>query len=312
LKPSGALLIDKPEGLTSQDVVTKIKWAFVNQGYAERGFKIGHGGTLDPFATGVLAVLFGEATKLADCYLHSHKAYSGIIFLGKQTLTGDLTGETSLEKAVPELSEEAWQKLAHAFTLKDYLQIPPMFSAKKRDGKALYELARAGIEVERDAILKKITEFTVRLISKNELTFHAECESGTYVRVLAEDLAISAGTVAHLSALRRTRSSDFTIHKCAVLTETLKALEEKQPLETLPNFVPLSGVASHIPSLSVEMDVVEGLKQGQKRVLDPLLKEMKACFPQSRYGIIRYNQSPIALMEQAENASQFRLQRILN
>lgn len=299
-------------GLTSQDVVTKIKWALINLGYAKRGIKIGHGGTLDPFATGVLAVLFGEATKLADCYLHSEKAYDGVIRLGQKTNTADLTGDIVSEKEIPELSNDEWTRLSHEFVNQAYFQTPPMFSAKKKDGKTLYDLARAGIEVDREPILKKISAFSVAVISKNELSFQVECESGTYVRVLAEDLAERVGTQAHLTQLRRTRSSDFRLERSLGLDQTLEALEQKNPLSQISNFSPLSEIATHIPSILVSSEVVSLLKQGQKRAVEPVLMQMKAAAPHSRYGIVRCNHSPVALLEHSENTDSFRLQRILN
>ena len=312
LRPNGALLIDKPEGLTSQQVVSQLKWALINHGYAERGFKIGHGGTLDPFATGVLAVFIGETTKLADCYLHSHKAYEGHITLGKHTDTGDLTGTVTEESAIPRLSESEWQKLASEFTAQDYFQTPPMYSAKKQNGKALYELARAGLEVDRAAILKKIILFQVQVRPKQELFFQTECESGTYVRVLAQDLAKKAGTLAHLRTLKRTRSSDLQASQCRGLDETLKLLTNQTPLSELSNYLPLCQVALHIPSIPIDENTANELRQGLKRALEPLLDEIQKRFPEASYGIARLNQSPIALLENQKFLNRFRLQRIFN
>ena len=311
-KVNGALLIDKPVDLTSQDVVSRLKWALTNNGYCEKGFKIGHGGTLDPFATGVLAVLIGEATKLADCYLHSIKAYEGHIVLGKQTDSADCTGEIVAEAPVPELSEKEWQERARSFTTKEYFQTPPMHSAKKQNGKALYELARKGITVEREAILKKISRYDLRLLPDHELFFEAECESGTYVRVLAEDLAKEAGTLAHLRTLRRTRSSDLTIASCQALDTTLDQLAQKVPLSTLPHFLTLEKVATHIPSFSITEKTAQELKQGLQRAIQPVLQEMQAKYPDSSYGIVRLNQFPLALLERQKELNSFRLQRILN
>ena len=187
-----------------------------------------------------------------------------------------------------------------------------MYSAKKQNGKALYELARAGIEVERNPILKRINSFQVKLRSVNELQFHTECESGTYIRVLAEDLAKAAGTLAHLTELRRTRSSDLKIENADSLDMILKQLQAKLPLESFRNFIPLSNVASHIFSIDIDQEMTHGMRLGQKRAIDPLLEKMKENGGNARYGIARLNQSPIALFEKPKDSGHFRLQRILN
>ncbi len=310
--PTGAFLIHKPQEFTSSDVVTKLKWAMINQGYAEKGFRIGHGGTLDPFATGVLIVLFGEATKLADTYLHSSKTYEGVITLGKQTDTGDLTGSIISEKAVPELSEKNWQSLAQAFTEEAYFQTPPMYSAKKKDGVSLHELARKGIEVERAAILKKISKFEVTFRSESELNFVVACESGTYVRVIAEDLAKKANTVAHLKTLNRIQSSDVKLSDCTRLDSTIRYLEEKLPLEEFGSYRPLSALGTHVPSLSITEDTVRLLRNGIQNTANQLAASIAHQYPSARYALARCENKPVALFEKPSEIGGFRLQRVFN
>jgi tRNA pseudouridine(55) synthase len=311
--PSGALLIDKPDGMTSSQVVSKIKWALIQGDYAPKGFKIGHGGTLDPFAIGALIIFIGEGTKLADTYLHSIKAYDGIITLGVETDTADLTGKIKNTAAIPDLSEAVWQRFAAEFVDQAYSQVPPMFSAKKRDGTPLYELARAGVEIEREAILKKIYSFTVeKSLVPNELHFRVQCESGTYVRTLAEDLAKKAGTLAHLKTLRRIQSSDIRIEDCVSLEKTLGSLQAKTPLHGLKNFKALRDLGTHIPSLAIDSESCEQLWNGVQSETEQLCQECLMQFPEQSYVFAKASGIPIALFENLKNFKSFRLQRIFN
>jgi tRNA pseudouridine(55) synthase len=315
---SGALLIDKPEGLSSGQVVAKLKWVLTHYGYAEKGFRIGHGGTLDPFATGALVVFLGEGTKLADTYLHSVKAYDGVISLGKQTDTGDLTGSIRQEKAVPQIHLDAWQELAAEFTLKPYEQTPPMYSAKKQGGTPLYTLARSGIEVERKAILKKIHAFSLQWAKDSSetnpdaLSFQVKCESGTYVRVLAENLAKNAGTLAHLKILRRTETSDVHLNDCLALADTVAQLEAQTPIEALRNYRRLSQLGMHLPSISLNPESAHLIWNGVKREIDSLCDECVRLHANDRYVIAKVNGIPIALLENLKNPKSFRLQRVFN
>ena len=307
---SGAIVIDKPEGLSSSDGVTRLKRALIQSGAAEKGFKIGHGGTLDPFATGVLIVLLGEGTKLADCYLHSKKTYTGTLKLGVATDSGDLTGVPGDPVPVPSLELPEWQGLADTFVSDSYWQVPPMHSAKKRDGVALYELARRGETIEREAILKKIESFRVSAgRTLQELDFETTCESGTYVRVLAEDLAKKAGTLAHLTRLRRTRSSDRNIEESLPLQETLDRIT-KGGVDSLPNRIPLESLASHVPSLSILPDEAISIRQGLARVIDPLKARADSARTEGRYLILRQKTAPVALLERPDPTIPFRLQRV--
>jgi tRNA pseudouridine55 synthase len=321
---SGAFWIDKPAELTSSDVVVRLKIALTRNGYCEKGFKIGHGGTLDPFATGALVILVGEATKLADTYLHSTKAYSGIITLGSRTDTADLTGTVTETQKIPALDEPQWQALADSFVSDDYWQTPPMYSAKKQDGRALHTLARQGIEVERKAILKKIGDFTVHLTQSNppELSFDVRCESGTYVRVIAEDLAKKAGTVAHLRTLVREQSSDVTLKRCTDLDTVLKLLEEKAPISNIAAFHPMNEVSTHLQHWVVTPSEATAMLQGQAKVVHAIIQKflnshLANATIAPKYFLTRLeNGNPTALFERTSESGSilppvYRLQRMI-
>jgi len=308
--PSGAWVIDKPTDLSSSQVVTQLKWGMINGKFAEKSIKIGHGGTLDPFATGVLLILFGDATKLADCYLHSKKIYTGVIKLGVATDSADLTGSATELSPIPELTLREWQHHADRFVNEPYLQTPPMHSAKKQNGVALYELARKGIEVAREAIPKKIHAYTLSDPTPDTLTFEVSCESGTYVRVLAEDLAKRAGTRAHLIALRRTASSDRSISEALSLEATLLNLKSSGPLSSFSNFIPMDQLATHVPGFSILSTQSLKIRQGQSRAIEPLIEEATRRDFSGRYLLIRDEHSLVALLERTPESPHYRLQRV--
>jgi tRNA pseudouridine55 synthase len=314
---SGALLINKPVGLTSSDVVVKLKIALTKNGYFEKGFRIGHGGTLDPFASGVLVVLLGEATKLADSYLHSKKIYTGIIQLGIQTDTADHTGTIVQQHDLPasaKLSESEWNAIAQIFVQGPYLQVPPMYSAKKVDGQALHHLARQGIEIERAPILKKIESFQIQthVERPTELAFSVACESGTYVRVIAEDLAKLAGTFAHLKTLVRAQSSDAQLEKTLDLEPVLEKLNSQTDLHTLGNFIPLPAVASHLKSIEIDEVTAQSVRCGIVKTNQQILQNVEKECPQARYVLIKNSTGPVALLEKSAGSETFRIQRVFN
>lgn len=321
---SGAFWINKPEGLTSSDVVVRLKKGLTEFGYFNRfpdgptgekkSLKIGHGGTLDPFATGVLVILIGEATKLADPYLHSVKSYAGIITLGSKTDSADLTGTVIDQKPIPSLSAAEWQALAESFTQDLYLQTPPMHSAKKLNGKPLYELAHQGIEVERKAILKKIHLFSVTPLSATELSFKVTCESGTYVRVIAEDLARKAGTIAHLKTLIRTQTSDATLEESMSMEKLFELFHQKTALEEIASYHGINEVATHLPQMQINSQTAQELKNGLVQVSHDLCAEAHLHHAKSRYVLVRNEELniPVALLENQTEHQQFRLQRIIH
>jgi tRNA pseudouridine55 synthase len=227
----GVLLVDKPSGLTSHDVVDRVRRHF-------RFEKVGHCGTLDPMATGLLALVLGRATKLQAQFMGDDKTYIGTIRLGIATDSGDADGEIVAEKPVPEISREQIEA-AFAKFRGDLLQKPPMVSAIKHKGQPLYKLARKGVEVEREPRLVHIYDFRPTKIELPNIEFTATCSKGTYLRVLAADLGEIFGCGAHLSALRRTKSGHFSVENAQPLENLLQlSLDNLQkiviPLAQLP------------------------------------------------------------------------------
>src|SRR6185295_5405106 len=200
---TGILLVDKPEGMSSAGVIRALKPCLA-------GSKVGHLGTLDPFASGLLPLCLGEATKVARYLLHESKAYTGTIRLGVATDTLDRTGTCIEQAALPPLDQPAVAAVAARFTGR-LQQVPPMYSALKREGVPLYKLARRGVEVERAPRQIEIARLDLRLRDAERIDFTVACSKGTYVRVLAADVGAALGTVAHLEDLRRTQVGSFRI-----------------------------------------------------------------------------------------------------
>ncbi|MHC4391587.1 MAG: tRNA pseudouridine(55) synthase TruB [Planctomycetota bacterium] len=227
--PDGILLIDKPSGMTSHDVVYKVR---KTHGYK----KVGHAGTLDPMATGVLVLLIGRGTKSQAQFLNDDKAYSGVIRLGSATSTYDREGEVT-DRAEGKLSITREQVLAAMKKLTgDIEQVPPMVSAIKHKGKPLYKYARKGEEIERKARKVTIQRFELLSYEDGAIGFAVDCTKGTYVRSLAHDMGMDLGCFAHLEELRRTRSGAFTEDKLHKLEDVLKSRREEvlYMLELIP------------------------------------------------------------------------------
>ena len=218
----GVLLLDKPLGFSSNQALQKAKWLL-------RAEKAGHTGTLDPLATGVLPLCFGAATKFSQMHLDADKMYEATLHLGVKTSTADAEGEVLSERPVV-VSAEDIERVVRQFT-GPIRQVPPMHSALKKDGKALYEYARAGIEVERAA--RDVTIYALRVLempteaAPHALKIEVSCSKGTYIRTLGEDMGEALGCGAHLSALRRTRTGGFGQTQCVSL-EALEAMTEPQ------------------------------------------------------------------------------------
>ena len=226
IKVSGVILVDKPKGMTSQQVVSKVKYLFKSPNHDSK--KAGHTGTLDPMATGLLPICMGEATKFSHYQLDADKSYEAVILLGGQTDTGDADGQIVEQASIPAFDSALLKNVAQQF-LGAQQQIPPMYSALKKDGKKLYEYARAGIEVERaprDIVIKAID---LKAIDHEQIQLTVTCTKGTYVRVLGEDIAKVLGTLGHLTALRRTQVGDFNIDNAITLSELeALALDDRQ------------------------------------------------------------------------------------
>ncbi len=199
---NGILLLDKPQGTTSNGALQQVKRLY---GAA----KAGHTGSLDPLADGLLPICFGEATKLSGYLLDANKSYVARIRHGQRTDTGDADGTVVEEQPCAGIGEPRWREAAAGF-LGEIEQVPPMYSAVKHEGKRLYELARAGQEVERKARQVTIHGLELMALEDDHSTWRIDCSKGTYVRTLLEDLAAAVGTLAHVVALRRTRVGPFS------------------------------------------------------------------------------------------------------
>jgi len=197
----GLLLLNKPAGLSSNQALQRVKWLL-------NAKKAGHTGSLDPAATGMLPLCFGEATKVCPFLLDAHKTYRVTAKLGVATDTGDAEGTETEQMDVPDYSVEQWREVLAGF-MGDTTQIPPMYSALKKDGKRLYELARKGETVERAPRPVHIDAIELLEAAGTRLVFRVHCSKGTYIRVLVEDIAKVAGTVAHTARLHREDVGDF-------------------------------------------------------------------------------------------------------
>jgi tRNA pseudouridine55 synthase len=246
-------LVDKPVGVTSAGVIRRVK------GPLGRA-KIGHVGTLDPFASGLLPLCVGEATKIAAQLLLEHKAYEGRIRLGEATDTLDATGAIVDQATVPALTPDAVEAMGRRF-LGAQLQVPPMYSALKRDGVPLYRLAREGVEVERAPREVMIERLVLRLEGPARITFEVACSKGTYVRVLAADIGRALGTVAHLESLRRTGVGRFRVAD-AVVPETLL----ERSVADWP-WIPIAEALRELPQFALDAAAVQTLRRGQQEPL---------------------------------------------
>ncbi len=229
--PDGVLLIDKPKEWTSHDVVAKIRNSFQLN-------KVGHGGTLDPNATGLIMILIGRGTKVSAKIMGGDKTYEGEILFGIETDSQDTDGETLAEKDASGVTEEQIRTEMKS-VLGDQMQMPPMVSAIKINGVALYKLARKGQEVERDPRFIHIYKYALNDFTPPRATFEVMCTKGTYVRTLAHDLGQRLGCGACLSELRRTKSSEFEISNAWNLDEVLKWDRE----ELAKNLIPINQIA---------------------------------------------------------------------
>ena len=210
---SGILIVDKQKGMTSHDVVDLIRRRF-------RIKKVGHAGTLDPNATGVLVILLGKATKSSDTFLNEEKEYTAVMKLGERTDSGDSAGKV-VEVKDADVAGDAIRSAADEF-VGEIDQVPPMVSAKQVGGKRLYKLARKGIEVEREARRVNITSIVIGRVDMPYVEMDVVCSKGTYIRQLADDIGQKLGCGAHLTELRRTRSGAFSLDKAVTVDDLVK------------------------------------------------------------------------------------------
>lgn len=224
-KSGQVLLIDKPLNWTSFQAVNKLRW-HIKQRFNIKKIKVGHAGTLDPLATGLLIICTGKQTKQINIYQGQVKEYTGTFTLGATTPSFDL--ETEIDKSFP--TEHITNELLHQTTqqfIGDIQQKPPIFSAIKKDGKRLYELARKGETTEIKSREVTISEFEITKINFPEVEFRVVCSKGTYIRSLANDFGKALNSGAHLSALRRIKIGDFSVKKAVSINEFINSLVEK-------------------------------------------------------------------------------------
>lgn len=252
----GILLLDKRLEISSNKALQEVKRLY-------NANKAGHTGSLDPLATGLLPICFGEATKISGLLLDDDKRYQAIIQLGIKTDTGDLEGNIIETKPVPELSNSDILAILEKF-IGEIDQIPPMYSALKQNGRKLYELARAGHTVERK--VRRITIFELKLIDyrDNKLELEVFCSKGTYIRSLAEDIGDSMGCCATVNTLRRLDSGEFSVHQALTL-EQLQQLDDTQLLGRLINLdLPLKT----LPAVNLDEPQTIRIRQGQALKLE--------------------------------------------
>lgn len=266
----GILIIDKPAGMTSHDVVAKTRRILKTK-------RIGHTGTLDPFATGVMVLLVGKATRLAQFLDKDAKEYEAVVRFGYETDTGDLTGERrTVNDELQGVSAEDIEKVLPEFR-GEITQTPPMYSAKKIEGKKLYELARKGIEIERKAV--PVTIHKLELTDNEQWTtgngsnisdsgigtqdfkLTVFCSAGTYIRTLAEDIGRRIGVGAHLAALRRAKAGKFDLSQSVTLENLEKIVSENKLGEIL---VSMNDAVSHLAEMKLDENELNRIKNGMK------------------------------------------------
>lgn len=218
------ILIDKPYGWTSFDAVKRVRGA-IQRRLNIKKFKVGHAGTLDPLATGVLIICTGKATKEIERFQNGTKEYIAELRLGATTPSFDLETEVDAEYPYAHITKDKILEVIPGF-VGDVLQVPPVFSAVKVDGKRAYNLARKGKDVELKAKALKIDEIEVIEFEDNRLVLRIVCSKGTYIRALARDIGRALNSGAHLTALRRTRVGEFSIDNCLSIDKTIKIIEE--------------------------------------------------------------------------------------
>lgn len=249
---NGVFLLNKPLGISSNAALQRVRGLY-------RANKGGHTGALDPSASGLLPICLGEATKFSHYLLNSTKRYQTTIYLGHSTTTGDTEGEVLLEKAVPVLSEEKIQQVLADFT-GDLQQVPPMYSALKKDGRPLYELARQGIEIEREARPMTIDAIELLSFSENSLTLDITCSKGTYIRVLGEDIAQALGTYGHLTYLHRIKTGHFDL----IPSYTIEYLESLSELEREALLLPVFAPVDHFLKIQAPEGRAEYFSRGME------------------------------------------------
>ncbi len=247
---NGVLLLDKPLGFSSNQALQKVKWLY-------QAAKAGHTGTLDPLATGLLPICLGEATKFAQYVTDADKTYFATIKLGATTTTGDAEGEV-LTTAPVKVTQAQFQAVCTQF-IGEISQLPPMYSALKHEGKALYEYARAGVDIERQPRIISIKSIIVDGFEGDIATITVTCSKGTYIRTLAEDIGAALGCGAHLIGLRRTETAGYLLAQ-AITIEQLEAMSIEARTALL---LPVDSAIESLPVVTLNADAAFYIRQGQ-------------------------------------------------
>lgn len=255
LPVNGLLLLNKPSGITSNQALQKVKRLL-------NARKAGHTGSLDPAATGMLPLCFGEATKVSAYLLDADKSYRVVARLGEQTDTGDADGTVVATAEVPALDAAAWAEILDGF-LGDSEQVPPMYSALKQDGKRLYELARQGKVVDRKPRPVKISRIELLEIHGKRLAFSVRVSKGTYVRTLVEDIAAIAGTLAHTASLHRETVAGFEAGAMLDLGSLERLAADEGPVALQQYLLPLDEALQHWPAAALESEDAARFCSGQ-------------------------------------------------
>lgn len=251
---NGVLLLDKPLGFSSNQALQKVKWLF-------QAAKAGHTGTLDPLATGLLPICLGEATKFAQYVTDADKTYIATVKFGETTTTGDAEGQV-LAKHPVNFDLKKLRAVCDAF-LGEISQVPPMYSALKFEGKALYEYAREGLDIERQARSVSITSIQIDSFANDVAVLMVSCSKGTYIRTLAEDIGHQLGCGAHLIGLRRMETAGYLIGD-AITLEALELLVKETPVEKLAELIlPMDSAIAYLPKVVLNADAAHYLMQGQ-------------------------------------------------
>lgn len=250
----GILLLNKPAGMTSNRALQRVKRKL-------RAKKAGHAGSLDPAATGMLPLCFGEATKVCAFLLDADKTYRVTARLGVATDTGDAEGTETESAAVPDLDVSAWTAILDGF-LGESMQVPPMYSALKQGGRRLYELARQGEVVDRPPRPIRVLEISLLELAGTRLVFRVRCSKGTYVRTLVEDIARQAGTVAHTAHLHRETVRGFEAARMVDL-DAVETLAEADAGSVAGWLLPPDAALQELPAVTLTSGAVERFRQGQ-------------------------------------------------
>ncbi|MFN3705122.1 MAG: tRNA pseudouridine(55) synthase TruB [Thermoflexales bacterium] len=249
---SGLLVIDKPAGLSSHDVVAAARKLFHQQ-------RIGHGGTLDPLATGVLVLCLGQATRLSEYVMGEQKAYLAVARLGVRTITDDMEGSILQTRPVPPVDQATLRALEHRFT-GELQQVPPQFSAIKREGQRAYTLARRGEAIELEPRRVFIHALQLTLLDAERVQMEVLCSAGTYIRALARDIGEALGCGAHVESLRRTRSGAFTLDQAL----SLDRLRDMDDAARAASLLPMDRAVAHWPAVQISAAQAHKLRQGQR------------------------------------------------